>query len=507
METLALAAVSLTIALSILLKKKRSPALLSYAVLCLALFVYKLGDFLHGLFPVQPYWAWVEEFGLLLVSPALANFTRSTLTKQSFITGKTVLALACLTLAAALSLIWPWQTALAESIPLYLFAGTAAMCYAALLWSIIRLSSGIERWRMVYVAIACAGALLLTFSDLLDAYGYPIAPLADIAIGVLIYFMLVILVHQDLPELYLIMARMFVVFLLTVFGTAAFFLSIRLFGKGMYPPFTTVLMAAFLIVIFIDPLKIILKKIFSRLFSGEGKEILTSLYTVDGEAEKQKSVLLEEMGTVLAHEIRNPLGSIKGAAQLLRSEAEDPDRKKLLEIIIEESDRLNVVVSQFLSYARPFALTLAEENINKVVEKAISIIAMNHLADGVAIEKELHQDLPAVMIDKEQIMQVILNIALNGIEAMPAGGRLIFRTTRIDKEGREGVGISIRDTGRGMDKDEIRNIFKPFFTTKKRGIGVGLAVSSRIIKNHKGRIRVKSIPGQGSVFYITLEAQ
>jgi signal transduction histidine kinase len=132
---------------------------------------------------------------------------------------------------------------------------------------------------------------------------------------------------------------------------------------------------------------------------------------------------------------------------------------------------------------------------------------MNHLADGVSIEKELHQDLPFVMIDKEQIMQVILNIALNGIEAMPAGGRLIFRTTRIDKEGREGVGISIRDTGKGMDKDEIRNIFKPFFTTKKRGIGVGLAVSSRIIKNHKGRIRVKSIPGQGSVFYITLEAQ
>ncbi len=83
-----------------------------------------------------------------------------------------------------------------------------------------------------------------------------------------------------------------------------------------------------MIVIFIDPLKIILKKIFSRLFSGEGKEILTSLYTVDGEAEKQKSVLLEEMGTVLAHEIRNPLGSIKGAAQFLRSEAEDPEKTK-----------------------------------------------------------------------------------------------------------------------------------------------------------------------------------
>ena len=204
---------------------------------------------------------------------------------------------------------------------------------------------------------------------------------------------------------------------------------------------------------------------------------------------------------MLAHEIRNPLGSIKGAAQFLRSDGEDAEKRKLLNIIIEETDRLNEVVSQFLSFARPFAISAAEEQINNVVEKAISLIAMNKSGNRV-IEKDLHPDLPPVLIDREQIIQVILNIALNGIEAMPDGGKLIFRTFTIDMDGRESVVISIRDTGQGMDKEQIGNIFKPFYSTKKRGIGLGLAICNRIIKNHQGRIRVKSIPGRGSVFYI-----
>jgi len=194
--------------------------------------------------------------------------------------------------------------------------------------------------------------------------------------------------------------------------------------------------------------------------------------------------------------------SIKGAAQFLSSDCEDGEKKKLFNIIIEETDRLNEVVSHFLSYARPFAISPKEEQINNVVEKAISLIRVNNDSDRIVIEKDLHPDLPPVLIDREQIIQVILNIALNGIEAMPDGGKLIFRTFRIDTDGREAVALSIRDTGQGMNKERIGNIFKPFYTTKKRGIGLGLAICDRIIKNHQGRIRVKSIPGRGSVFYI-----
>jgi len=272
------------------------------------------------IFPVQPYWAWVEEFGLLIVSPALANFTRSTLTKAEFYNGQNRPGPCLLDAAAALSLIWPWQTALAESIPLYLFAGRrrCAMppCCGA--------SSGCLPDRALADGLrgdCLRGALLLTFSDLLYAYGYPLLP-SPISPSACSSISCWSSWSTGLPELYLIMARMFVVFLLTVFGTAAFFLSIRLFGKACTrrSPRSD---GGFFNSYFCRSLKIILKKIFSRLFSGEGKEILTSLYTVDGEAEKQKSVLLEEMGTVLATRSATRSVPSKGGPAL-RSEAEDP---------------------------------------------------------------------------------------------------------------------------------------------------------------------------------------
>jgi signal transduction histidine kinase len=109
-----------------------------------------------------------------------------------------------------------------------------------------------------------------------------------------------------------------------------------------------------------------------------------------------------------------------------------------------------------------------------------------------------------VEIDEHQIIQVILNIALNAIESMPQGGRLTFRTSKIETITREAVSITIRDTGSGISQKEIKNIFKPFFTTKERGAGLGLAICQRIIKEHGGNIAVKSIPSKGSVFFVRL---
>lgn len=500
METLALAAISLTIAVSIFLKRRKPPALASFAILCCTVFLYKGGSFLNSVSPSN-LWSVSAGIGLFLISPALVYFAAELLPRQPLATRKTFFAVAAATAATAIFYFWPGRSEIIGNLPLYFFAGSALLCGLALLVNIAK-TSGVERWRMVYVAIACTGALVLSSPEVLKAWGFNVPPLYDIAAAVLIYLVLIILVNRDLPELYLIMARALVICLLTVFGTAIIYIIMALFGSGVSAPFTTVLMASFLIVIFIDPVKIILKKVLTRIFSGEGKDLLRSLYSFDGEAEKEKTVLLEEMGTVLAHEIRNPLGSIKGAAQFLRSDCGDQEKRKLFDIIIEETDRLNEVVSHFLNFARPFAGSPSEEQINDAVEKAISLIGMNTKSGKISIEKDLHPDLPPVLIDREQIIQVILNIALNGIEAMPEGGKLIFRTFRIDADGRESVGISIRDTGNGMSKEQIGSIFKPFYTTKKRGIGLGLAICNRIIKNHQGRIRVKSIPGKGSIFYI-----
>jgi signal transduction histidine kinase len=237
----------------------------------------------------------------------------------------------------------------------------------------------------------------------------------------------------------------------------------------------------------------------------DSPDVFTSLYALDERLEREKSRLLEEMAPVLAHEIRNPLGSMKGAAQVLRSEEKDEEHQRLLDVIIEEVDRLNSVVSQFLNYAKPYQLNRKTQWLNPLVEKTVSIIRASNLPENMAIEQDLHPDLPPVHIDAEQMVQVILNLAYNAMEGMPEGGILTFRTSRIAGDAGAAVGLSIRDTGRGIKREDIKNIFKPFFTTKERGVGLGLPICQRIVKSHGGRLRVKSIPGQGSIFYIRLD--
>ena len=161
------------------------------------------------------------------------------------------------------------------------------------------------------------------------------------------------------------------------------------------------------------------------------------------------------MAPVFAHEIRNPLGSIKGAAQYLASEAATDEQQKLLSVSIEEANRLNTVVSSFLDYARPFRGDIQERDINTVIRRAVRVIAANRLADKVTISEDLQENLPAVQIDEQQFMQVIINIALNAIEAMPDGGTLTFRTYKIETDVSAAVGITIRDTCEGMAAAEI----------------------------------------------------
>jgi signal transduction histidine kinase len=260
-------------------------------------------------------------------------------------------------------------------------------------------------------------------------------------------------------------------------------------------------MASFIIVIFIDPVKLILKKSVSRLFF-EGRDVFTSLYIIDEKLEMEKSMLLEEMASGLAHEIRNPLGSIKGAAQCMRSEADTTEDRKLLDVIIDEADRLSNVVSRFLNYARPYTINAKMQDINSIIEKVISLIKANNLSENIAIRKNLMPDMPKVNVDGEQLMQVILNIAYNGIEAMPEGGILSFTTSKKENRGKESIEIAIQDTGRGIEEKDMKNIFKPFYTTREKGIGLGLSICQRIIRKHGGSIEAKSYPGQGTTFYI-----
>jgi signal transduction histidine kinase len=230
--------------------------------------------------------------------------------------------------------------------------------------------------------------------------------------------------------------------------------------------------------------------------------------------ERDRLAALGQMAAGLAHEIRNPLGSIKGAAQYLQPvEGQQPEgsTREFLGIIVEEVDRLNKIVSQFLDYARPYRGEQSPLDVNDVVRKTLNLIERERSGSHVEIVMNLLDGLPPVRADAQQLRQVILNLTLNAFDAMPQGGRLQV-TTSLRRSTRRGAAaafleIRIRDDGIGIPLADLRNLFIPFFTTKEKGTGLGLPISQRIIENHGGTIEVRSQPGSGATFTVLLPVE
>ncbi|MBW2636759.1 MAG: hypothetical protein JRC86_04425 [Deltaproteobacteria bacterium] len=505
METFALAAVSLTISISLLIKKKKGPTHRAFAFLCLALFFQKAGVFFHEAFTVG-IWKTFSYLGALSIPPLLFSFCRIFLKRELSPSRRIIVSTAAGSFLLGVFLLISGFTLPHITIIMYLYNGIAIVyCYTVLVDAIRKESPGVEKKRLIYLAVACAAAAVLSISDILFHYGYNIAPLSDITIAALIYFTLIVITYRRLPELHEIMVRALIVFALVLFTTTTIYFVMELFGKDSGLSLNDVLMASFIIVIFIDPVKKILKKLAGHLFFEGRNDVSISIYAIEDEAvEKEKSMLLDEMATGLAHEIRNPLGAIKGAAQYLKSETESLESRKLLTVIVEETDRLNGVMSQFLNYAKPHSIETSTQDINRIITRVVSLLRAGGLPNNIDIEEDLDANPPGIDADGEQLTQVILNMALNGIEAMSEGGTLTITTARIEDEENKTVEITIRDTGGGIDDKHMKDIFKPFFTTKKKGAGLGLSLCQRIIKSHGGRIDLQSTPGEGTAFCIKI---
>ena len=223
--------------------------------------------------------------------------------------------------------------------------------------------------------------------------------------------------------------------------------------------------------------------------------------------ERDRLAALGEMAAGLAHEIRNPLGAIKGAAQLLVGPDGKPvtgqDVPEFLSIIVEEVNRLNRVVTQFLDYARPYKGEAAEIDLNEVVRKTAQL-----LENQGKVVLQLAEVLPRVRGDAEQLRQVFLNLGLNALEAMNGGGTLTIGTGRrpFRRRGDAGAFVEVRfhDTGPGIPREQMKNLFIPFFTTKEKGTGLGLPISQRIVTQHGGVIEVRSERGKGTTFTVSL---
>jgi signal transduction histidine kinase len=228
--------------------------------------------------------------------------------------------------------------------------------------------------------------------------------------------------------------------------------------------------------------------------------------------ERDRLAALGEMAAGLAHEIRNPLGAIKGAAQCLDPKRLPGEDGEFLEVIVEEVNRLNGVVTAFLDYARPLKQSFGPTDLNEVVTRTVRLI-QNDIPARIALAVELNETLPRVDGDAEQLKQVLINLVQNAVQALgEKPGRIVVRTVRLDRfgefrsSGGDFVEVQVSDDGPGIPADQQQHIFVPFYTTKQKGTGLGLAICQRIVKNHGGGISVQSKPGEGSTFSVRMPA-
>ena len=222
-------------------------------------------------------------------------------------------------------------------------------------------------------------------------------------------------------------------------------------------------------------------------------------------ARNQHMASLGSLAAGVAHEIRNPLSSIKGFATYFRDRYRDnPEDEKTAGIMIREVDRLNRVISQLLDYARPMTIQRQEVSIQDVIRHTLHMIEAQAGEKGIIVQADLPADIPAACIDTDRIQQVFLNLFLNAMGAMETGGMLSVAMTELHDER---MRIEVRDTGVGIAPQDLGRIFDPYFTTKPSGTGLGLAIVQRIIDAHNAEIHVASAPDQGTTITILMPAK
>lgn len=258
---------------------------------------------------------------------------------------------------------------------------------------------------------------------------------------------------------------------------------------------------------------------------------LTEERALDQEARRRERLaVIGELAAGAAHEIRNPLTGIGNCAQVLQMRlAEQESHRRMADLILQEAQRLERIITSLLGFARPGQPCMRESRIDELVRRALELDRPVFEQAGVRCDVRTIGIVPPIYVDPEQIQQVIANLMRNGVDAMPAGGRLTVEISVVrrrlhirQKLGRRAtdritvaskgplrrfVRIKVQDTGKGIAPDALERIFDPFFTTRSKGTGLGLSVSQSIIQEHGGWISVQSVQGKGAIFEVDLPVE
>jgi len=234
----------------------------------------------------------------------------------------------------------------------------------------------------------------------------------------------------------------------------------------------------------------------------KNKEDLEILHRKEMERTR-KMATLGELAQAIAHEIRNPLAGISATVEIIREGFDKSDhRAQIFDEIRLQANRIQKIVSNLLQFAAKSSPQFVFFDLHEMIDGMIRQFSSQIESQGIHIEKQLQPDFPKIYADPYQIQQMLTNIVLNATQAMPGGGKLGFRTSFRPAD--EEIGLVIADTGKGIPEETIPQLFKPFYTTKAKGAGLGLAVVQKIVQEHGGRVAVSSTVGAGTTVEISL---
>src|SRR5579872_824009 len=244
--------------------------------------------------------------------------------------------------------------------------------------------------------------------------------------------------------------------------------------------------------------------------SAQLEETNRQLRRAEAEARRaERLAALGQLSAGLAHEIRNPLGVIKGSAEMLSRKVagSEPLVAELAGYISSEVNRLNALVVRFLDFARPSKLELQPQQIPEIVDRALEAAKASVPAAGVSIERQYAPNLPAIPVDPQLSEQVFVNLISNALQAMQAQDGAAPKTLRLAiapeiASGAPGIGVTVEDSGPGVPLEAREQIFNPFFTSKKDGVGLGLSIVAKIVDDHRGTIRLEDSARHGARFHV-----
>ena len=224
---------------------------------------------------------------------------------------------------------------------------------------------------------------------------------------------------------------------------------------------------------------------------------------IDSLVQSERLATLGKMATTVAHEVRNPLGGIRGAAQLLQSEENfDANSRDYIDVILKEVDRLNRVIEQLLTFGKSKAENFELCNLKSLVFDALKVCDPQLKQHQIEVKQNYQQYLPEIKVNPEAIEQILLNLFRNAIESIENDGTLTINATFDLKQA--AIKLRIEDTGRGINPEITHKLFDPFYTTKPKGTGLGLAISRQMVEDHNGTIEVDVTSPKGTAFLITI---